>query len=58
MATFRHKPTGKRFLFVHIPRTGGRFVEANFLRLNEIWWDDDWDKFERKKKSLSFTKSD
>ena len=45
MATFRHKPTGKRFLFVHIPRTGGRFVEANFLRLNEIWWDDDWDKF-------------
>ncbi len=45
MATFLHKPTGKRFLFIHIPRTGGRFVEANFLRLNDIWWDDDWEKF-------------
>ena len=28
MATFKHT-SGKRFLFVHIPRTGGRFVEVN-----------------------------
>ena len=41
MATFKHKPSGKRHLFIHIPRTGGRYVEANFLRLNDMWWDDD-----------------
>ena len=29
MATFRHEPTGKRFLFIHIPRTGGRYVGGN-----------------------------
>ena len=29
MATFKHKDTGKRFLLIHIPRTGGRFIEAN-----------------------------
>ena len=29
MATFKHNETGKRFLLVHIPRTGGRFIEAN-----------------------------
>ena len=33
MATFKHKETGKRFLLIHIPRTGGRFIEAN-LDLN------------------------
>ena len=41
MATFKHKPSGNRFLFVHVPRTGGRYVEANFLRNCDIWWDDD-----------------
>ena len=29
MGTYRHRETGKRFLFVHIPRTGGRFIEVN-----------------------------
>ena len=29
MPTYRHLPTGKRFLFAHIPRTGGRFFEEN-----------------------------
>ena len=33
MPTYCHKESGKRFLFVHIPRTGGRFVESN-LELN------------------------
>ena len=45
MATFRHVPTGKRFLFVHIPRTAGRFIETNLMVNNEFVWDDDWEKF-------------
>ena len=45
MATFRHIPSGKRFLFIHIPRTAGRFVETNLLVNNEFEWCDDWDKF-------------
>ena len=41
MPTYRHS-SGKRFLFIHIPRTGGRFFEEN-LKLNgfkaeqELW---------------------
>lgn len=35
MPTYRHIPTGKRFLFIHIPRTGGRFFEKN-LELNNF----------------------
>ena len=45
MATFRHIPSGKRFLFIHIPRTAGRFVETNLIVNNEFEWADDWDKF-------------
>ena len=30
MPTYHHKETGKRFLFIHIPRTGGRFLQENF----------------------------
>ena len=41
MATFRHKPTGKRLLFIHIPRTAGRFFEQNLLSGNDYVWDDD-----------------
>tara|TARA_B100001250_G_scaffold261515_1_gene225280 strand:- start:167 stop:832 length:666 start_codon:yes stop_codon:yes gene_type:complete len=29
MAVYKHKETGNRFLFIHIPRTGGRFIEVN-----------------------------
>ena len=35
MPTYRHNPTGKRFLFIHIPRTAGRFFEEN-LKLNSF----------------------
>jgi hypothetical protein len=45
MATFRHIPTGKRFYFVHIPRTAGRFIETNLMVNNNFAWDDDWEKF-------------
>ena len=43
MPTYRHKDTGKRFLFVHIPRTAGRFFENNLEQngfeseQEEIW---------------------
>ncbi len=33
MPTYHHKETGRRFLFVHIPRTAGRFIQEN-LRMN------------------------
>ena len=33
MSIYKH-PEGKRFLFIHIPRTGGRFIESN-LESNE-----------------------
>jgi hypothetical protein len=39
MAIYEHLESGKRFLFIHIPRTGGRFVEKN---LEAYGWD--WDK--------------
>ena len=43
MPTFKHLPTDKRFFFAHIPRTAGRFVEANLLyNNNDMVWDDDW----------------
>ena len=48
MPTFKHEPTGKRFFFVHIPRTAGRFVEYNLVCVdkNECMWDqDENDKF-------------
>tara|TARA_R110002020_G_scaffold103385_1_gene242061 strand:- start:2353 stop:2976 length:624 start_codon:yes stop_codon:yes gene_type:complete len=41
MPTFRHKETGRRVFFAHIPRTAGRFVEANLLE-NGFTWDDDY----------------
>ena len=40
MPTFTHKPTGKRVFFAHIPRTAGRYVEANLLWKNECDWDE------------------
>jgi len=39
MVVFKHEETGKRFLFVHIPRTAGRFVERN-LEAQGWKWDD------------------
>ncbi len=40
MSTFKHEPTGKRFFFIHIPRTAGRFFEQNLLKVNNFVWDD------------------
>ena len=40
MPTFTHKPTGKSVFFAHIPRTAGRYVEANLLWKNECDWDE------------------
>ena len=40
MPTFTHKPTGKRIFFAHIPRTAGRYVEANLLWKNDCDWDE------------------
>ena len=37
MPNFIHKDTGKKVFFAHIPRTAGRFVEANLL-LNGFEW--------------------
>ena len=31
MTIYRHQETGKRFHFIHIPRTGGRFINKNIL---------------------------
>tara|TARA_B100001250_G_C19419820_1_gene622734 strand:- start:71 stop:679 length:609 start_codon:yes stop_codon:yes gene_type:complete len=47
MSTFRHEPTGKRFLFVHIPRTAGRFFGENLLVNGwEMEQDDHWERIE------------
>ena len=51
MSTFRHEPSGKRFLFVHIPRTAGRFFEQNLLNANNFVWDDKVD-IDRQYKSI------
>ena len=37
MAIFKHVESGKRFLFVHIPRTAGRFVEQNIEAQGWVW---------------------
>ena len=39
MATFKHIETGKRFFFIHIPRTAGRFIERNLESQGWIWDD-------------------
>ena len=40
MPTFTHTPTGNKVFFAHIPRTAGRYVEANFLWRNDFTWDE------------------
>lgn len=37
MPTFVHKGSGKKVFFAHIPRTAGRFVEANLLANGFEW---------------------
>ena len=34
MPTYKHKDTGKRFFFIHIPKTAGRFLQQNFINNN------------------------
>ena len=52
MSTFKHQPTGKRFLFVHIPRTAGRFIEQNLMKGNDFVWDDNVE-IDRQYKSIA-----
>ena len=40
MPTFTHTSTGNKVFFAHIPRTAGRYVEANFLWKNDFTWDE------------------
>ena len=40
MPTFTHTPSEKKVFFAHIPRTAGRYVEANFLWRNNFTWDE------------------
>ena len=40
MPTFTHTPTGKKVFFAHIPRTAGRYVDANLLWRNNFTWDE------------------
>ena len=39
MPTFTHTPTEKKLFFAHIPRTAGRYVDANLLA-NEFEWNE------------------
>tara|TARA_R100001510_G_C7585836_1_gene157207 strand:+ start:237 stop:863 length:627 start_codon:yes stop_codon:yes gene_type:complete len=43
MPTFVHKDSGKKVFFAHIPRTAGRFVEANLLANGFEWGDSHMD---------------
>ena len=40
MPTFTHTPSGKKVFFAHIPRTAGRYVDANLLWRNDFTWDE------------------
>ena len=40
MPTFTHKPTENKVFFAHIPRTAGRYVDANLLWRNNFTWDE------------------
>ena len=40
MPTFTHTPTGSKVFFAHIPRTAGRYVDANLLWRNNFTWDE------------------